>query len=372
MKKRRVLFLIHDLGHGGAEKVLLNLVNHMDSSKFEITVFSLFDEGVNRQFLAEHIQYCFAFRKIFRGNTYFLKLFSPKFLHKYFIKESYDIEVAYLEGSCTRIIGGCLDPKVKKVAWRHSAETQEEFVRAYFSANEAHSIYERFDKIVGVSDDVSDNFKKLSGITDRVVTLYNTNETEKIQSQALEHVDDERFEYTGIKLCGVAKIRPRKGFARLARVHVQLMKEGLEHRIFILGEGEEQGKIERYLKENKADKSFVFLGYDTNPYKYVAKCDLFVCPSFEEGFSTAATEALVVGTPVLTTLCSGMKEMLGAQNEYGVIVNNSEEGLYQGMKELLLNPEKIDEYKKKAGIRGEYFSMEKTVRAVEEMLETLC
>ena len=52
---KKILFLIHDLGQGGAEKVLVNLVNNMDREKFDITVMSLFDVGVNRQFLAPHI-----------------------------------------------------------------------------------------------------------------------------------------------------------------------------------------------------------------------------------------------------------------------------------------------------------------------------
>ena len=48
---KKILFLIHDLGQGGAEKVLVNLVNNMDTTKFDITVMTLFDEGVNKQFL---------------------------------------------------------------------------------------------------------------------------------------------------------------------------------------------------------------------------------------------------------------------------------------------------------------------------------
>ena len=53
---KKVLFLIHDMGQGGAEKVLVNLVNHMDHSKFDITVMTLFDSGENRQFLKKSIR----------------------------------------------------------------------------------------------------------------------------------------------------------------------------------------------------------------------------------------------------------------------------------------------------------------------------
>ena len=122
------------------------------------------------------------------------------------------------------------------------------------------------------------------------------------------------------------------------------------------------------MKANGLEETFIFLGYHTNPYKYVSKCDLYVCSSISEGFSTAATEALIVGTPVCTVEVSGMKEMLGEHNEYGVVTDNNEEALYEGVKSLLKNPEQLAYYKKQAQIRGKYFSTENTVRAVEEML----
>ena len=47
----KILFLIHDLGHGGAEKELVNLANNLDRSRFDISVTALFGGGVNEQFL---------------------------------------------------------------------------------------------------------------------------------------------------------------------------------------------------------------------------------------------------------------------------------------------------------------------------------
>ncbi len=76
-------------------------------------------------------------------------------------------------------------------------------------------------------------------------------------------------------------------------------------------------------------------------------CDLYVCSSRKEGFSTAVTEALIVGTPVISTKCSGAVELLGEHDEYGVVVENDEEALYEGLKELLSNDEKIQYYHEK-------------------------
>ena len=108
-----------------------------------------------------------------------------------------------------------------------------------------------------------------------------------------------------------------------------------------------------------------------NPYKYVAKCDLFVCASYAEGFSTAATEALIVGTPVCTVEVSGMKEMLGENNEYGIVCDNNEDSLYESIKELLDSPDKLNYYTEQAKKRGKDFNTYHTVKAVEEMLLSL-
>ena len=115
---KKVLFIIHDLSVGGAEKVLVNLVNNMDKTKFEITVMSLFDVGVNKQFLNDDVKYISCFKYPIPGNSHYLKLLSPKQLYKWLIKDDYDIVVSYLEGPTARIVGGAPDG-IKVVSWVH-------------------------------------------------------------------------------------------------------------------------------------------------------------------------------------------------------------------------------------------------------------
>ena len=366
---KKILFFIHDMMHGGAEKVLVNLVNNMDKTKYDITVMTIFDVGVNKQFLGEDIHYKYVFKNMFRGNNVIFRMFKPETLYKYMIKDKYDIIVSYLEGSCTRIISGCPDEDVKKFAWVHIAQDETEFKKAYKSKDEAIQCYRKFDKIACVSMDVKENFINLSNIKNNVEVIYNTNETDEIIKQSKEDVDDVIFDENIINICGVAKVRPRKGFMRLARVHKKLMEEGYKYHIYVLGEGEEKEKIKKYLNENSLSNSFTFLGYRVNPYKYVEKCDLFICPSFEEGFSTAVTESLLVGTPVVTTLCSGMKELLGKNNEYGIIEENSEEGIYRGLKKVLENPQLIKYYNKQIIERAKKFSKEETIISVQNFFE---
>lgn len=368
----RILFMIPTLSVGGAEKVLVNLVNSMDQARFDITVMTLFDGGVNKQFLNQNIKYVSCFKHQIRGNSHILKLFSPKRLYRYFIKDKYDVIISYLEGPTARIVSGCPYIDCKIVSWIHcTMHNKKEFSVGFRNYDEAKTCYEKFDKCVFVSNEVKNNFLQFCHCDDRSVVIYNTNQSQLILKLSEEKVDDAFFQKKAcIKLCAVGKVIPVKGFDRLARIHKRLHDEGYNVQTFILGVGSQQADIEKYIEREKLEKSFHFMGYQTNPYKYVRNCDLFVCTSLSEGFSTAVTEALIVGTPVLTTLVSGMKELLG-ENEFGYITDNNEESLYQGIKYLLDNPLVLKNYKKRALTRGIAFKTENTVKMAEDMLINL-
>lgn len=366
---KKILFLIHDLGHGGAEKVLVNLVNNMDRTKFDITVMALFGGGVNEQFLAKDVRLIVCHKKSFLGNTHLMKLFTPSQLYCYYVKETYDIVISYLEGPSARIISGCTDPDTKLVSWIHCTMRSPEHAAVGFrSVSEAAACYNRMDTMVYVAGTVRDAFLKNCAYTGVNVVLYNTNESASILANASEPIV---LPGAGFRWCGVGKLTANKGYDRMIRIQKRLIKDGYKTHIYILGEGVQRAELEQLTVDCGVADTTTFLGYQTNPYKYVAKCDLFVCASHSEGFSTAATEALIVGTPVCTMEVSGMKEMLGENNEWGIVTENDENALYQGIKKLLDDPKLLAHYKEKAVQRGKAFSTENTVNAVEEMLLSL-
>lgn len=367
----KILFLIHDLGHGGAEKVLVNLVNNMDPTKFDISVVALFGGGVNEQFLKPHIHFRAVFPKLIPGNSHLMKLLTPKQLHKLCVKERHDIEVSYLEGPSARVISGCQDASTKLVSWIHvQQETMKSLSASFRSEKEARDCYDRFHQTICVSEYVKNDFCSILGFGKPCRVLYNTVESDKILAlstlEAPELMDDGK-----VRMIAVGTLKESKGYNRMLRVIQKLCSNGCPIHLYILGEGPQRKDLEQYVQDNDLGASVTFLGYNTNPYKYVANCDLFVCSSFAEGFSTAATEALIVGTPVCTVEVSGMKEMLGSNNEWGIVTENDEEALYQGIKRLLDDPALLAHYKEKAALRGKTFSTENTVNAVEEMLLNL-
>ncbi|MGF0092976.1 glycosyltransferase [Lachnospiraceae bacterium SGI.066] len=369
---KKILFLIHDLGQGGAEKVLVNLVNHMDYSKFDVTVMTLFDCGENRQFLCPEITYKYWKKSMIPGNSHFMKIFTPEQLHKMIIKDQYDVEVAYLEGPCARVISGCTNSDVKLISWIHIEQRNKKAAATSFrSVREAKQCYGKFHEIISVSEAVQKSFWNALHLLKKGQVLYNTVNSKEILEKSKEKINLTKFKETEVKIVAVGKLLKSKGFDRLLRIMVRLLKEGCKVHLYILGDGPMKSEMKKYITDNYIEKYVDLLGYQLNPYKYIAKCDLFVCTSYAEGFSTAATEALILGIPVCTVDVAGMKEMLGENDEYGIIVSNNENALYEKIKLLVERNDLLDHYTRQAKKRGSIFCIEETVSKVEEMLLSL-
>ncbi len=365
---KKILFIIHDLGQGGAEKVLINLVNNMDRTEFDISVTVLFGGGANEQFLKPDIHFNKVFSREVPGNSKLMKLLTPRQLHKLCVKEHYDIEISYLEGPSARVVSGCQDSNTKLISWIHGEQhTMDKLASSFRSKQEARKCYNCFDLTVCVSQYVYNDFCHLLDFRKPCKVLYNTVESEKILAEmhepALELADDDK-----IRLIAVGRLIKSKGYMRLLSIIKRLRDEQYPVHLYILGIGNLQQEMESYIQQNRLHNLVTLLGYRTNPYKYVSKCDLFICASYAEGFSTATTEALIVETPVCTVEVSGMKEMLGEHDEYGIVTENNEEALFQGIKRLLDDRNLLAHYRHQAKVRGSFFRTEETVRAVERKL----
>lgn len=360
---KKILFIIDSLTGGGAEKVLVNLVNNMDTEKYDITVETMFFDGVNAQFLKPEIKYFCRKAPHFHGVSHVLKRIPDKLLYRYFIgSEKYDIIVAFMHGASAKVAAGCPDKNIRKYAWIHINEMEHGTIWKFYPTREQTvESYARFDKVVAVSETVKEAFEKYSHLGDKIIVKYNVNDTERIKQMS-----EEKFERNPdtFYISTFGRLSSQKGFDRLIRIGKRLKDEGLNFEIHIFGKGEIEKNLSDLIKENAVEDTVFLDGFTDNPYKVMKNSDLFVCSSLYEGLSTAMSEAIILGIPVITTDVSGAKEVLGNNNEYGIVTENDEEELYKAMKELLENREKYNEYKMNVKKRGAFFDTEKTVEAV--------
>lgn len=364
---KRILFLMNTLTGGGAEKVLVDIVNNLDKDKFDVTLQTICDVGIYKDALNEKVRY----KTIIKSKNIFwrkvmghvlLKRMSPRHFYKMYVDDNYDIEVAFLEGIPTKILAASDNPN--KFAWVHiDLYNYYGQTKMFRSVQQNAGCYKRFKKIFCVSQSAKEGFKKRFGFDENVEVLYNPVDENIIKEKANEPITEVEFN-DKFKIITVGRLVHQKGYDRLMRVHKRLITEGYDYELWILGEGSERSKLEKYIYENDLCNSVRLLGFHSNPYKFVKKADLFICSSRAEGFSLVVAEALVLGCPVISTNCSGPNELLD-ESKYGLLVENNEEGIYAGIKTMLTDREKLLDYKKRAQIRGDQFSLKERIRELE-------
>ena len=362
----KILFFIPGLLEGGAEKVLLNLVNNMDQTKFEITVQTL-DKYDPSQYLSKGIRYKVVNRcktklgkKIF---SYFFRLCAElKVAYPLFVRDDYDIEVAYLETAPTKIIAQSTNRKAVKLAWVHCDLSVREGMKK--SVEKVRKQYKQFDKIICVSEDVKIGFHKVYGDDFNTVVLHNVIDEQEIFIKADKLIEWKETS-EGKWLVAVGRLIQQKNFAYLIEVCKVLKEKGYKIHLDILGEGPERMNLEKQIEAMNLKDVVALKGFVSNPYPWMKKADIIVCSSSTEGISTVVQEALILGKTVVTTMCTGMKELLG-NSEYGIIAND---GLVDALQKVLDSPGLEQYYSIAAKKRGMDFYKSKIVRETERFLE---
>ena len=291
--------------------------------------------------------------------------FSPSLYYQLFIRERYDVGIAFIEGYATRFMSGA--PKgMKKIAWLHTDIENNHWTDVSFrSQEEEKACYHVFDKIVCVSAVVEKKAQEILGV-ENIVVLHNPIETWKIEELSMIMVGKDPGK---VRMVSLGSLIPVKGYDRLIRVVKRLRDEHFEIELLILGEGRERNNLEILIADNNLDNIISLMGFVDNPYPILRSADIYVCSSYAEGFNTAITEALVLGRAIVSTEISGVREQLGENGEYGIITENSEDGLFQGLKKMMESGN-IEHYQQKAMIRGREFNLDTQMQKIYNVIES--
>lgn len=377
---KNILFFIESLGGGGAEKVLCEIVKNIDKDKFNITVRTITDNG---RYDNEVAKYCTVYsclkakdynaggiRKLIYQMKYYLIYHLPaKIINLIYIKRDADIQIAFVEGYATKVIS-VGNKKKQKIAWVHVDPIERNYADMYFSSlKKQKSLYQRFEKIICVSNSVSNSFEKKFGLSNKIITIYNPINKIEIIKRSLDSKKIEEKKDGKLKFISVGRLEMQKGYDRLIEAFSTVSKESYELRI--LGEGSLKEKLESEIELYGLKENIYLLGFQENPYKYMMDADVFICSSRAEGYSLVIAEAMVLGLPIITTNCSGPDELV-ENGKYGIMVDNSLEGIRAGISQVINNEERIKELRELSKQRSEFFSMKSTINEIENILLGEC
>lgn len=382
--KKKVMIMINSLYGGGAERILQTILCHINREKYDITVYSMHREDIDNRIYPIDIQYRFVFDEYQGKNRCIRAVYkyaskikgwmfykcSPEIFYRLFFHTEYDVEIAFIEGESTRIISGSNNRKSRKYAWIHvDLEEIHWTTVAYRSLNEEKHCYSKFDKVFCVSESVKSSAVKLFGIQQSVAVQHNPIDEIKIHQAAQKPAEKSLLQnHDRMIFISAGRLVPQKGYDRLLVAVQKLKSEGYQFTLNILGEGNDRDALLRYVKEHGLETHVAFLGFCSNPYPYIKNSDVFVCSSRTEGYSTVVCESIILGVPVLTTDCSGMREIIG-DSGCGIISDNSEEGIYRMMKQVLDHDSLLEKLREKTLKHREIFQIINRMREIEGILD---
>lgn len=338
---KKILFGITGLTVGGAERVLVDIVNKL-KDEYDITVFTLYAKGEFEKELSEKITLKSLYQNSYSEMSKIKKilislrllLFKKQIYNKY-IGNEHDTQIAFLEGPITRLFS-VKNTSTKKIVWVHN-DIEKVFgndIKSRIKKKYDKKIYDAYEKIIFVSKDNLVNFKKQYPNIDakKLDIIYNYINPEVVQEKAKEQIDLE-LDSNILNIGIVARLVEQKALDRLIEIHAKLIQEGYKHRIYVIGDGPKKEELTQLIKENRLQDTFVLLGKKDNPYPYMNKMDAIALLSYYEGFGMVLAEAKILGKYIIIT-DTAAREALKDYN-YSKILPNNYDGIYEGLKEII-------------------------------------
>ena len=395
---KKVLFMCINMNIGGTEKALLNMLNEIDSSKYDITLLMLEKFGgflneipsyVNVKYVEEFkeikifineppqllVKELIKSKKYFKGLNTLLAYSISKitnnisYYYRYVLRDikkvedEYDLAVAYA-GPMDLITYFVLNKiKAKKKAqWIHFDVTKIGFNKSFAKKN-----YKRFDKVFVVSEEGKNKLINLiPSLKDKAEVFFNVISCKLIEDMSKKEKSfDDNFD--GKRILTVGRLSNEKGQDLTIPVLARLKGEGYKVKWYCIGDGPEKSNYIKNIKDLNIINDYILLGSKLNPYPFMRDCDLYMQPSKHEGYCITLGEARCFDNPIVTTNFTGANEQV--KNEItGLICDISEEGIYNSIKRLLVDKKLY--YTIKDNLNGETVGNTNEIGKLERLINS--
>lgn len=369
---KKILFIINTLNPGGAEKVLVSILNYIDHKKYNIHLCLLFNEGVYFNDLSENINIHFVYNNT-KSLHYKLHLAAKKFLktrlfQKLYIRnkitDKYDTIVSFAEGNALLYHSFIIDKASNNITWIHADLYKNHYTKRIFFNHEEKKCYIQLNKIIYISNNVKNSFIKRFNIQLESDIIYNLIDLNNIRTLSETKLIN-KIKFT---VCSVGSLYKIKAFEKIIYVSNLLKSNNIDIQFWIIGEGSERKTLEKLITDNNLEDTVYLFGYSKNPYPYIKSCDLYINTSLSEGYPLSICEALCLGKPIIATRTLGSEEIL-ENSRYGIITDHNIEDIYNSILQLFYNTEKRNYYSLMAINRAkELFSVDKTISTIESIL----
>lgn len=396
--KKNVLFIMNNLGCGGAEKALISLLQTIDYSKFNVDLYLFKHEGMFFSKIPKQVNILQApityeyfdmpigkalIDNVRKGNfkiglarlaagiifkteknrarceqrvwRYLSAALAPE-------KNEYDAAIGFLEKNP---IYFCVE-KVhahKKIGFIHTNYTEMGMDAAIDK-----KFFTQLDHILTVSQECASVLKKTFPlIENKVDVMQNIVSPEVIKKMSCEEAEFYKGSSEDIKIVSMGRLHFQKGFDLAIAACKALVEMNHKVKWYVIGEGEERKSLEILIKQHQLQDHFILLGQKENPYPYLRGADIYVHTSRVEGKSIAIDEVKILNRPIVVTNFKTVKDQI-IHNKNGIIVAMDPGSIAKAVNQLLrdnpLRKQLIDNLsKEKLGSESEIIKLYKLIKA---------
>lgn len=349
-QRSHILFANGHLNVGGVERSLVDVLKHIDYSKYDVDLLLLEDLGAYHNEIPEQVNIIYkdtrkAYGAFFSTSLHNIKTrnwfglgyrlamlatkLSPKIGYRLAsillgLNKCYDAAIAYRVGICADIIAHGVKSPNKHCWWHHGAIKP--------SDNLSQLVY--FNHIIAVSQGVKKMLSQAApALTNKLTVVPNMVDVEQICAMGNDG-GNPYSEFDGLKLVTVGRIVIEKHIENVVEAAVKLRADGLiKFKWFVIGDGELYDDIAQRIQEAQIEDCVILCGRKPNPYPYIKHADMMVHTSHIESQGLVIQEAMALGTPCVVTRSVGPSEFI-IDGENGVMVEPNVESLIAGIYRL--------------------------------------
>ena len=369
--RRRVTFVLPSLHGGGAERAAVMLLNGLAGRDCEPTLFVFAREGPYFDQLDARVRIVEG-RATRSGRLGSLRRFlatSPQDVVVSFLSHFTTYAALRLSGSRAKYVISQQTP-VSAFLADHDYRWREPWRRRAF-VSVARAIYPRVDGIAATSAGVAEDLVAHFNVRrDRVTVVPNPVDITAVQQAALEPIDASLADASVPTIVTAGRLAHAKNLPLLIE-SLERLAARVCYRAWILGRGESEGELRDRLARSPVMERVALLGFQSNPWKFMARADVFVLTSRYEGFGNVLIEAMAAGLPVVATASYGTRDIV-SHGVNGLLVEAHEPGAVAAALERVLGDAGLcAELATGARVTAEKYSLARVVDRFESVLDGL-
>ena len=359
MNKKKLIIVIPHLTIGGVQKSLISALKVLDYDNYDVTLYlrknrtdllSFVDKRVNVIINTDPNRY---YRKpyaiLLQIKSLLAKLIGKKdkavelnnILEEkirqdamryeketYFKNAHYDIAVAYVQGYVALCVDKCINAEKKILFFHTSTNDTPEIHNAVIPDYTAIGALHEHQKSL-----LEEWYPDSKG---KIKIVENYTDKDLITEQSKEFSITET---TKTILCSCGRFSPVKGFDMAVKSAKILKDKNIDFIWYFVGDGPERSNLECQIKESGLEDNIIITGMQKNPYPYMAGCDIYIQPSYEESLGLTMLEAHRLNKPIVTTATVGGCKLVETDKN-GIVCEINPEAIAESIAELINNKEK--------------------------------